>query len=71
VVRFSIAFVQERIPNRSRKRNVDHSADVDMPDFCRPEPEFPTSKTMRVNGHFRPQDYFLFQLFNDCHFELH
>lgn len=27
--------------------------------------ECPTSKTMRVNRYFRPQDYFLFQFFKD------
>jgi hypothetical protein len=46
---FSTTFRQEHIMKWARKRNINYAADVNVPDFCLPEEEFPSAKAMRVN----------------------
>jgi len=66
-MRFSHTFRQERIANCARKRNIDDPANVDMPDFCASEDEFPAAKTMRMYRHIRPRGYFSFEFFQVFH----
>jgi len=48
-VLFSLTFLQERIANRARKRDINRSVSVDMSNLSLPESEFSAPEPMRVN----------------------
>ena len=53
-VLFGLTFLQQRVANCSRKRDVNGSVSVQMPDLRLPESEFFASEPMRVNRDVRP-----------------
>ena len=53
-VLFGLTFLQQRVVNSSRKRDIDASVSVHMSDLGFPESEFSASEAMRVNRDIRP-----------------
>jgi hypothetical protein len=67
VVFLCTSLTQKCIVDGARKRNIDDPARVDVPDFRGSKPVLPTSKTMWVNGNFRPRRYLPVKLFEAAH----
>src|SRR6266480_702387 len=64
---FSEPFRQERIPNRTRKRNVDDSAIMHMSDFSISEAKLTTSEAMGVDRDLGPGGNDVFQILQLLH----
>src|SRR5258705_7698574 len=64
---FSESFCQERIPNRTRKRNVDDAAIMHMSDFGISEAKFTASKAMWMDRNLRPGSDNIFQILQLLH----
>src|SRR5438093_12435846 len=57
--------------NWASKRNINYAADVNVPDFCLSEKEFPSAKAMRANRYMGPLRYLVLQLRDSHHVYLH
>src|SRR6266404_2798706 len=64
---FSESFCQERIPNGTRKRNVDDAAIMHMSDFAISEVKFPASKAMWMNRNLKPRGDNILQILQLLH----
>src|SRR6058998_1503525 len=57
--------------NWASKRNINYAADVNVPDFCLSEKEFPSAKAMAANRYMGPLRYLVLQLRDSHHVYLH
>ena len=64
---FRQMLIQQRIPDRAWKGNINNPAGMNMPDFCPSVTELSTSKSVRVHRNFEPRAYVLFKGFHVAH----
>jgi hypothetical protein len=64
---FGEPFLKERIPNGTRKRNVDDPAVMHMSDFGISEAKLTASKAMWMDGDLRPRGNDVFQILQLLH----